>query len=98
VDEDGKPRLPRNFSRADLLGVLSQHGLEFEPQRLHENDVDDLTSHRTPKMTRDRAIGEAIRTGTLDSLKDSDNTPLIAPRGDSYRLPWPIAADRENSV
>ena len=32
-------------------------------------------------------IAEAIRTGTLDSLKDSDHTPHIAQRGIKFNIP-----------
>lgn len=41
-------------------------------------------------------LAEAIRTGTLDSLKDSDHTPHIAKRGIKFNLPLDVRTPTYN--
>lgn len=41
-------------------------------------------------------VAEAIRTGTLDSLKDSDHTPHIAQRGIKFNLPLDVRTPTYN--
>ena len=41
-------------------------------------------------------VAEAIRTGTLDTLKDSDHTPHIAKRGIKFNLPLDVRTPTYN--
>jgi hypothetical protein len=74
---------------AGTKAVAQSYGIRVRSENGQRN-ITVLGADASGVMYGGLDVAEAIRTGTLDSLKDSDHTPHIARRGIKFNLPLDV--------